>query len=693
MDEDIGLQRAIYFSLQTQRGNSIPSNTWSGVAGHTCQPYRSRVGKRNALMREGIMPTIPRSTTQERVDSLTIRQLSSPHRHDWVGLPEDSATPEALPLHLRPSDRIPGWTLIYAGGHVRRQNNVGSQLVLIGAEVHDEQTIKVDCCDLLLLRAVAPLPNSQGASCFTAQVHSLVSPGHYAMFAMGVTPSAGEEKNGLTLVVVHFDSSGASFISVERWRITDEGVFERLQVLEPMKLLRLIRGRVTLSLVITSQYMELHINGEVLYPLIDAPGVVLGTGLPIFLSTGGKLLVRDLAITEGDKPPATRSYGKSFFASTPPKKNTYRKRGLKVLEEEDEFGQTRRTNVKIPSSPSSFPQEKQTVGGKRRTNFKEKSSFATGGGGGGNNNSLPPGIIPEYAERIEAEIIEHSPNVQWEDIAGIPEAKRLLQEAVILPLLVPELFTGVVQPWKGVLLFGPPGTGKTMLARAVATSAKTTFFNISASSLISRYFGESEKIVRTLFQLARHYAPSTIFFDEIDALMSARGGNEHEASRRVKSEMLQQIDGLVADKDKRVMVLATTNRPWDLDEAMRRRLEKRIYIPLPDHESRVELLTKQTAGVELSTDVDLKKIAGNDTEGFSGADLNLLVRDAVMMPMRRLIAGKSPAEIAALKERGKMVLSALTMKDFEEALRKIQPSVSQTSLKEFETWAEELGSV
>lgn len=682
MEEDIGLQHAIYFSLQTQRGNSIPSRSWAHTAVHTCQPYRSRVGKRNALIREGIMPAIPRSTTQERLDFMTNRQFISPNRHEWMGTLEDSVRTEKTPLNLRPSDRIPGWSLRYSGGYIRRQNTTGSQLVLESAEIYNEQTDKIDCCDLLLLRSVAPLPNSQSSCCFTAQVHSLVSSGHYAMFGMGITPSAGEEKNEVTLVVVHFDSSGAVYLSVERWHFTDEEIFERLAIVEPMKLLRLIRGRVTLSLVITSQYMELSVNGDVLYPIIEAPGVFLGKALPFFLSTGGKLFIRDLAIVEGDKPPVNRSYASLFCATTSPRKSNSRRKGLKVLEEEDDFGQGRKTNTGISSITS--PQEKQKS--KHKANFKNKL-----GNTGGNN--LPPGIAAEYAERIESEIIEHSPNVQWEDIAGIPEAKRLLQEAVILPLLVPELFTGIVQPWKGVLLFGPPGTGKTMLARAVATSAKTTFFNISASSLISRYFGESEKIVRTLFQLARHYAPSTIFFDEIDALMSARGGNEHEASRRVKSEMLQQIDGLVSEKDKRVMVLATTNRPWDLDEAMRRRLEKRIYIPLPDYESRIELLNKQTAGVELDPDVDLKKIAGSVTEGFSGADLNLLIRDAVMMPMRRLIADKSPADIAALKKSGKMVLSALTMKDFEEALSKIQPSVSQNSIKEFETWAEELGSV
>nr|XP_016513522.1 PREDICTED: katanin p60 ATPase-containing subunit A1-like isoform X2 [Nicotiana tabacum] len=305
------------------------------------------------------------------------------------------------------------------------------------------------------------------------------------------------------------------------------------------------------------------------------------------------------------------------------------------------------------------------------------------------------GPDPQLAASLEKEILDTTPGVRWDDVAGLNEAKRLLQEAVVLPLWMPEYFQGIRRPWRGVLMFGPPGTGKTLLAKAVATECGTTFLNVSCSSLLAKLYGESERRVRCLFDLARARAPSTIFIDEIDSLCSARGApGENEVSRRVKSELLVQIDGLNNSTNniagKPVTVLAATNFPWGLDEALRRRLEKRIYIPLPDFKSRKELIKINLISITLAPDLDIDQVARR-TEGFSGDDLTNICRDASLSGMRRKIAGKNPDEIKNMS-KAEILKIPVMMDDFLEALDKIQPTVSAVDIERHEKWFSEFGS-
>jgi SpoVK/Ycf46/Vps4 family AAA+-type ATPase len=239
---------------------------------------------------------------------------------------------------------------------------------------------------------------------------------------------------------------------------------------------------------------------------------------------------------------------------------------------------------------------------------------------------LPPGVDQHAAKQILNEIIVQGDEVHWSDIAGLEIAKNALRETVVYPFLRPDLFMGLREPARGMLLFGPPGTGKTMLARAVATESKSTFFSISASSLTSKYLGESEKLVRALFALAKVFAPSIIFVDEIDSLLSQRSGTgEHEATRRIKTEFLIQWSDLqraaagreVGEKDKergdanRVLVLAATNLPWAIDEAARRRFVRRQYIPLPEAETRaVQLNTLLKQQKHTLSDADIDTLVG-----------------------------------------------------------------------------------
>jgi vacuolar protein-sorting-associated protein 4 len=235
---------------------------------------------------------------------------------------------------------------------------------------------------------------------------------------------------------------------------------------------------------------------------------------------------------------------------------------------------------------------------------------------------------------MESSIMRERPTIKFSDVAGLDAAKHLLSEAVILPLKLPELYVGPTRPWRGILLSGPPGTGKSYLAKAVAGEAvQTTFLTVSNADLTSKWVGESEKLVKSLFETARAHRPSVVFIDEIDALVSARGQNESESGRRIKTEFLVQMDG-VGVNNEGVVIIAATNTPWDLDQAMLRRFERRIYVPLPDAAARRELVRSQLreASHELSAS-DIEKIASK-TDGYSGADLATLIRDALMQPIR-----------------------------------------------------------
>ncbi|CAN1285722.1 Katanin p60 ATPase-containing subunit A1 [Linum perenne] len=364
-------------------------------------------------------------------------------------------------------------------------------------------------------------------------------------------------------------------------------------------------------------------------------------------------------------------------------------------------GPTGRGGKTTASSKVNTGVRASTAGGKKTTAAGKSSKPDSINGDVDDDKPKKPqyeGPDADLAAMLERDVLETTPGVRWDDVAGLSEAKRLLEEAVVLPLWMPEYFQGIRRPWKGVLMFGPPGTGKTLLAKAVATECGTTFFNVSSATLASKWRGESERMVRCLFDLARAYAPSTIFIDEIDSLCNSRGfsaSGEHESSRRVKSELLVQVDGVNGTK-KLVMVLAATNFPWDIDEALRRRLEKRIYIPLPSFESRRELIKINLKTVEdfphwqMSPDVDIDDVARR-TEGYSGDDLTNVCRDASLNGMRRKIAGKTRDEIKNMS-KDEISNDPVAMCDFEEAIKKVQPSVSQADIEKHEKWFNEFGS-
>lgn len=295
----------------------------------------------------------------------------------------------------------------------------------------------------------------------------------------------------------------------------------------------------------------------------------------------------------------------------------------------------------------------------------------------------------EYQSYIES-LISKS-NVRWDDIGGLEEVKKLLMETIVIASLKkPES----IKPWRGILLFGPPGTGKTLLAAAAAGSLNATFFDVKADKVLSKYFGESSKLISALYSTARKYAPSIVFIDEFDALSLSREGDLSEASRRMLSTLLAELDGLKDKKsDKLVLTIAATNTPWDLDQAILSRFPKRIYVPLPDKKACVQIIKIHTKGLDTSK-LDFDELAEKCVEKlYSGRDIASLCQEAIW----NMIRDENPdlyklAELPfdELKNRS-LKIRPLEMDDFYKAFKKVKSPLTKKDIEKYEKWNEEFG--
>jgi vacuolar protein-sorting-associated protein 4 len=333
---------------------------------------------------------------------------------------------------------------------------------------------------------------------------------------------------------------------------------------------------------------------------------------------------------------------------------------------------------------------------------------------------------------LSGAVVTEKPNVKWDDVAGLDQAKDSLKETVILPTRFPQLFTGKRKPFKGILLYGPPGTGKSYLAKAVATEADSTFFSVSSSDLVSKWQGESERLVKNLFEMARESPGSRaiIFIDEVDSLCGSRSEGESDSARRIKTEFLVQMDG-VGKNAGNVLVLGATNVPWELDAAIRRRFEKRVYIPLPEREARsfmVKLNLGDTPNNLSENDFDRM---GEILQGASGSDIKVMVKEALMQPLRTcqkaqqfmpvgdfLVpcekypnCSKCPPKLSSDKKGKdytckncgcirmqlwdvppqKLKAPDVALRDFETVMKHSFTSVSSDELKQYDDWTKQFG--
>jgi SpoVK/Ycf46/Vps4 family AAA+-type ATPase len=324
-------------------------------------------------------------------------------------------------------------------------------------------------------------------------------------------------------------------------------------------------------------------------------------------------------------------------------------------------------NPNISSNPNNNPISNSEISNKKNEN----------------NNK---GIVPnDIREKILGEILDNNPGITFDEVIGLDNVKQILKEIIILPNLRPDLFTGLRAPPKGLLLFGPPGTGKTLIAKAVATECKCTFFSISASALTSKYVGESEKLVRALFDIAYEKQPSVVFIDEIESILSKRNEGENEASKRLKTEFLIQFDGVGSNQDGKVLIIGATNRPFDLDTAVLRRLPKRVLIPPFNEEERLIYLKFMFKGNENSISESEFKIISSMTNGYSNSDLKELCREAAYEPIREITDLKQLENLVKLRE--------LCYNDLYKAIKNVRGTLGPKVLDELNEWNKEYGAL
>jgi len=279
-------------------------------------------------------------------------------------------------------------------------------------------------------------------------------------------------------------------------------------------------------------------------------------------------------------------------------------------------------------------------------------------------------------------IVTEKPNVKWDEVVGLDPAKKAVKEAIIYPVQRPDLFP---LGWpRGILLFGPPGCGKTLLAAAIATEIDAAFYCVDSASVMSKWLGESEKNVANLFQNARKNAeggqPAIIFLDEIDSLVGRRT-EEVGGEIRTRNQFLKEMDGIMDKSAKiHVYVIGATNKPWILDEPFIRRFQKRIHVPLPDFQARLAMLNIQTKDLKLATNVELEELARR-TEGYTGSDMRDIIQSAQIDVVRELFENTNPNDRESVPRE-------ITMEDFERVFEKRRPSVSPQVVQNYVRWME-----